>query len=274
MPVSGRTICEQIEAVQKILQPLIPSILKVARDTDEATVLVLQALGYTEADIALFRTNVTKSSVVTCASGSDVNQLNVFDNSICAELLGCANRVDVAYQQEQLDRLGFARAQDQYNRLTELCTFRAVQSNDASTYQTCLASQSASSFAQQPFNVAVKAAVAALLNSAPIDCTLIPDTCTDEQYITSINTCTNSIGVDQSNLALCASSVQQSNVANLINSCVLSTVINQQATQAVEATVKSEIIHTQPKSESTWFNYVILGGIGVLVLLLLKRKFS
>jgi hypothetical protein len=218
--MNAQSVCLQINQIQDKLRPLIPAMKAASTTQDEFLTSVLTAANLSSSDIAKLRDHNLQNATSNCVIASTVNQSNVADFTTCADVLGCANRLDPIYKQKLISVIGPDAADQQLSTLKSMCTFKNVQLNDSQVTQNCFQNQSIATLATAPFDPVIQGIVQALTDATPIDCSKIPTSVTRENLQKTYQSCIQQTNINQSNIALCAGDSEQTNSANVLQLCV------------------------------------------------------
>lgn len=253
---TAKDVCYLVKNYKARIKAILPTIISTSRNETEIIMKVLDMLGVTQENRQALMTQVNFDQGTICGSGSDINQVNIFDNTKCAEIMGCIRRSTYnnnreTYYNELLGNFGKEFADRQLAYLDKICTYTGTQINIANVTQDCNINNAINALDLTRFNPIIYSIFESLLENGKdtpeVNCDTIPTNIKSEDYIKMLNSCVNYIGLNQKNVAICANNFYQSNIATPYQECKLS--VRSAEPPSVAPSVSSPSVMQPPPSQ-------------------------
>lgn len=226
---NAQEICYLVNSYKNKLKPHIPDIINSSNTVAEMINKVLKVLNLPLNVVNELKSMVKIQTTNSCANASDANQVNFFDNTLCAESIGCIKKKDLKYKANLEKEVGASLANKIIDNLNQMCKFTVKQQNVYVGKQNCILNNLREGIDTSQYNPIVQAVIESLFEyenqTQTLDCSKIPSEVTDDHFISSHQLCNQYSGINQKNISLCASSVDQSNVTKVNQECILTNLI-------------------------------------------------
>jgi hypothetical protein len=289
--LTARQLCLKIKEYKQLIKANLKTIVASSNSQDEVIDKILDLLQLSIDDKKNFKNTLVVEQGVVCSNSTEVSQLNVFDSSECAKVLGCIRRSNYNNNRtnfyNQMLTMGYSdqQALKQLAYLDTMCTFEGTQINDANIKQVCLINNAANSINLSTYNPLAIAMYESLIEqdkaTSELDCNMLPTNYSSDEYVKVLDSCINHVGLKQKNIAICVSNFNQSNIADIYQQCKINVAPKPEPEPEPEPEPKPEP-EPEPKPEPVpepqpdpkpdtpqGQDYTLYYGIGAVVLLLL-----